>query len=271
MLLLRAGAPESRLSFGDELLSIPIRYDANDTPQLFPFVTVSRKRVGERTWLGLGSAGIIFGRTNGDAGFPLWTVVRESGSVELPPETELVNGVETLAIKCRGKFGDHQLWLDPSSGGLPRRIEVHKRTGNLLNDEQLGSTPASVPPTKDNGKGLPTLNGLRVRTESWVRIDNIQIENQKGTFVITGFDEQGFTRFAGKEADGAGKPGPKIEHRFRVVVDPPEFPKDTFDFAVAIPNGTRVSVGDDRPLEYQGPAETTHEWVDGKIRALIGN
>lgn len=268
----RGGRVREQTLVGDELLKVSIRYDDNDTPRLSPLVVAFRTRIAERTWLGLGSASIIFGRTNGDAGYPLWTVVRESGSVELLPQTEIVNGVETFVIKSRGKFGDHQLWLDPASGGLPRRIEVHKHPGELLNDEQLGTKTTPESPAQPDAKGRVPLRGLPPRNESWVRIDNIQIENQKGIFVITGFDEQGYTTYAGnKKVNSPPKTGPKIEHRLRVVVDPPEFPKDAFDFAVTIPNGTRVSLGDDRPLEFQGVVDSKHEWVDGKIRELAGN
>jgi hypothetical protein len=259
---------------GDEIVRVSLRYDATDDPPRLLGMMAICERVAVRSWLGLGHPAILFGRMPGDAGVPLWTIMRESGSLELLPNTEIIDGFETYIVESRGKFGDHQLWLDPANGGLPRRIEVHKHPGNLLNDEQLGTTTVPNPPVQPDPKRRIQIPVRRPRSESWVRLDNIQIENQKGVFVITGFEEQHRVKFSDDQepkGDDSQKPAFKTEHRFRVVVDLPAYPEDAFKFAVAIPNGMFVSVLDKYPLEYQGPVKIEHEWMDGKIRKRVGD
>src|SRR5580765_7215418 len=105
---------------------------------------------------------------------------------------ETVGGVTTNVLKSRGKFGEHKVWLDPAHGALPRRIEVHKRPGNLLNDEQLGTAgapPKDADPQAESGsRRLPLPENPH--SEYWTRIDKIQIEDQKGVFVITAYEEE---------------------------------------------------------------------------------
>jgi len=261
---------------GDEIVSVSLRYDpVDDKPRLGFFgLTAFRDRIATRTWSHIGCP-ILFGRTVGELGSPLWTVMREAGSLELLPQTEMIDGIETYVLKSRGKFGEHKLWLDPASGALPRRIEVHKLPGDLLNDEQLGTAtaPANAEPQPGTGRQIPR-PVMRPHREYWTRIDKIQIENQKGIFVITGYEDEGRITFVDDKPppDGDAKKtlGMKVEHKFRVDVDPQEFPEDAFKFAVEIPNGTLVSVLDSYPLQYQGPVKTDHEWFDGKIRPRAG-
>jgi hypothetical protein len=198
----------------------------------------------------------------GDAGLPLWSVMRGAASLELLPQTEIVAGVETYVLKSSGKYGEHQLWLDLASGGLPRRIEIHKQAGNLFNDEQLGTSPA--PDTEARPDASRPL-ALPARREYSSRIDKIQIEKREGAFVITGFeDEFSITYATGKVLER------RSEFKAGVVDINPEFPENAFRFDVAIPNGTRVSVVENFPLEYQGRIDSNHEWVDGKIRERVG-
>jgi hypothetical protein len=221
------------------------------------------ERTANRTWLLLGPCRVLFGRMGGDAGLPLWSVMREAASLELLPQTEIVAGVETYVLKSRGKYGEHQLWLDPASGGLPRRIEIHKQAGNLFNDEQLGTSPApdpEAPPDRRRPAPLPA------RREYSSRIDKIQIEQKDGVFVITGFvDEFSVTYATGKKRED------RTEFKVRAVeINPKDFPENAFRFDIVIPNGTSVSVLENFPLEYQGRIDSKHEWVEGKIRERLG-
>src|SRR5262249_41657694 len=158
-------------------------------------------------------------------------------------ETEVIDGIETYVLKSRGKYGEHKVWLDPAHGGLPRRIEIHKLPGNFLDDEQLGTPPALRPG--------------RTQNEDWTLIDKIQIQKQKDVFVMRGYESAVSLVFADvknpREKTTRRPTGPMTELRFRVEVDPREFPADAFRFAVEIPNGTPLLVEDNLPLRYQGP------------------
>ena len=263
------GSRREQTVISDEILKISLQYNsATDPPLLMPIITAIRDKVSSRTWLQIGQPAILFGRIPGDAGYPLWTIMRESGSLKLL-ETERIGDRDTYVLESQNKYGHHKLWLDPAAGSLPRRIEVRKRAGNLLNDEQLGTTTIPKPSAEADPKPLVQLQSRRPHKASWLRIDNIQIENLNGAFTITGFEQQGRITFVGEpedENDGQPKPVNKMELRFRVDIDPRTFPDDAFKFAVAIPNGTMVFVADKSPLEFQGPARPEHEWIDGQVR-----
>jgi len=258
---------------GDDIVLLRLQYNAlDDAPQIVG-VSALLERLATRSWFQIGYPQVIFGRIEGDAGYPLWTVMRESDSLERLPATEIVDGCETHIVRSRGKFGTHRLWLDPASGGLPRRIEVSKQPGDLVNDEQLGTSTAPNPPAEPPTKRRIPVR--RPRSEYWGRIDNIQIENQKGSFVITGFDTHVGTTFVGEtsqKSDADKKPRFNWEraYEFRVVVDPQEFPEDAFRFAIAIPNRTPITVLDSAPLENQRPVNMEHEWMDGKVVKQAG-
>jgi hypothetical protein len=216
------------------------------------------ERTAERTWQFLGRSSLIFGRMQGDAGRPIWTVMAEAGSLELLPQTEMVGGVPTHVLKSKGKYGEHQVWLDPASGGLPRRIEVYKHPGNLLNDEQLGTAPA--PDADVRERSAPA------RREYSRRIDKIQIENKEGVFVVTGYEQE----FSVTYADGKKR---ENRNEFKIEsldIDPAMFPENAFRFDIEVPNGTRAALLENFPLEYQGRIESNHEWVDGKIQKREG-
>jgi len=218
-------------------------------------------RIAQRTWLQLGRYSVLFGRLSGDAGIPIWTIMREAESIDLLPTTEVVDGVETFVLKSRGKYGQHQVWLDPASGGLPRRIEIQKIAGNLFNDEQLGTNSA---PDVEQAAGRRLR--LPARREYSDRIYKICVENKGRLFAITGFDDE----FSITYADGKKQAGKK-EYKVRALdVDPNPIPENALEFDVEIPNGTRVVVYDNFPLEYSGRADINHEWVDGKIEKLAG-
>jgi hypothetical protein len=240
---------------GDEVIHVTQFYSASRSQPSTPIVSCTRgEGIPGRSFPKPGQHSVLFGRLSGDGDNPLWSIMREAGSLELLPETEIVDGVETHVLKSVGRYGEHQLWLDPASGGLPRRIEVRKRPGHLLNSEQLGASPAP-----DFNKPIKTIRGLYREYSS--RIDKIQIENRDGVFVMTGFEsEENSTLSNGKPRVN------KIETKFRVIdIDPKELPENCFRADIEIPNGTRVWV-----TENDQKIATKFEWVDGKIRESAG-
>jgi hypothetical protein len=185
--------------------------------------------------------------------------MREAGSLELLPKTEIVDGVETFVLRSEGKYGEHKVWLDPASGGLPRRIEVNKRPGNLLDDEQLGTVPAPPPGTlvkpRQPGAAPP-------RRECSFRVDKVHIDKKGSAFVITEFE----STMSDVVVDGR-KGEFKNAFKARLFdLDLTDLPPSAFQFDIEIPEGTIVFVvgpGDER-------IDDRYEWVDGKVRERVG-
>src|SRR5262249_15084364 len=123
----REGAIREQTLIGGEVMRESLRYEApDDPPLLMPIIMAVREDIATRRWMQIGPRMVLFGRVSGDGGYPLWTILRESGSLELLPQTEIIDGSETYVVKSQGKFGEHRLWLDLACGGLPRRIEIKK-------------------------------------------------------------------------------------------------------------------------------------------------
>lgn len=242
---------EQSLLVGEEVLFASQRAAAPGFQEGRPHVSCRRgERIADELFSSIGHCSVFFGRMSGDAGYPLWTVMREAGSLELLPKTEIVDGVDTYVLLSKGKYGEHKLWLDPTRGALPRRIEVHKYPGNLLGKEQLGTTPPpTVPPPRRTGSG-PAYQ------ECFCRIEKFEIENKGGAFIVAGFEHFSVnTVSTGKKLESRGQLKPSV-----LEVDP-EFPDNAFRFDIDIPNGTTVWVREANENNFNGK----YRWVDGKI------
>jgi hypothetical protein len=219
-----------------------------------------------RVWNNLGSTRVLFGRLDGDGGLPLWEIMGEDTALELLPETETIAGIETYVLTSRGKYGEHKVWFDPSSGGLPRRIEVQKHNGNLYDDEQLGSRTTQEAGAKPEAKRPRT---SPVHRESAYIIDNIQIEKKAGVFLVTAFDHD-----SGHVSEGGEKqPWRRRSYRLRAIdVDPEPWPEGTFRFDVKIPDGLILAMYENAPLKIDGTTNpaSTYEWRDGRPQRRIG-
>lgn len=228
-----------------------------------PNVSDRREGNDRRLWDRMGPVGLVFGRMDGDGTEPLWKVMSEAATLELEPQTEQINGVETHIVTSRGKYGRHRVWLDPASGTLPRRIEIHKKVGDLWNDEQLGSRRV------EEARGRPKKESPTVlRHEMAVRVDNIQIEKKESAFVTTGFDRS--IEWTIDKRQG-------IYARGELRVDTVEFfpdplPDSVFQFDAKIPNGTLVSVYRKAPITLidGGPADHEEVWIDGRVQRKPG-
>lgn len=251
---------------GDEVIQAQLFNPPPQDVQQRPIVTAFRDAHTHRVWSILRLPRTIFGRLEGDGGLPLWTVMGEDTVLELFPEPEKIGHVETWILKSRGRYGEHKVWFDPANGGLPRRIEVRKQLGDLLNDEQLGSRAPGEPGPTNPERGQP--QPPAARKDVFVQLDNIQIENKSGLFVMTAFDYR--LRYqvikTQKEIER------REELRVRTIdVDPKPGSEDAFQFDIKIPNELRVGIFTNAPLEFgSARADTYEEWIDGKLRKRPG-
>jgi hypothetical protein len=231
--------------------------------------TVKKTQVGTQVltidparihWRMLGGAETLFGRFPGDADQPLWEVMREAATLSLLPDTEEIDGAATYVLKSQGKFGEHTVWIDPARGSLPRRIEIRKELGNLLNSNQLGSRIGLADEKqRQPGRGPPSTQPPDIRAFS-ARIGSIQIENKGGVFVMTAWKVESKTTF------GNGAPGEHRTENSVTVVDfkPEASSKDAFRPGIEIPEKSGVRVQDGLP-------GTEYEWVGGKVQIRGGN
>ncbi len=207
----------------------------------------------EQYWRFLGPAAIVFGRLPGDGGSPVWGIVGDSSTREVLPQTVEIDGAETYVVKSRGQYGEHQLWLDPRRGGLPLRIEIRKQSGNLNDDDQLGSQAA----TGADGSVADAIS---------IRIDNIKLSKQEGVHFIAAFD------YAFTATFPTGNAARVFNHKRAYRISSMDmFSKAVTDarfcFDMQIPNGTRVDVFRNSRLGTGSTAASDSEvWVDGKLQ-----
>lgn len=266
----REGGVRQEMIVGEHLIEVGQMPDGTVRISAFLDPTVVKTvQIGTQTvkrdptrahWNALGGAEVLFGRFPGDDDQPLWDVMREAPTLTLSPDTEDIDSVPTYVLKSVGKFGEHTVWIDRAHGSLPRRIEIRKQLGNLLDGTQLGSRigVADDPPPQPGQRRLPT-QPPDFRAFS-ARIDDIQIENKNGVFMMTAWkSEEKFTFGNGKTG------GRRSEHSVGVVDFKPESSaREAFRPGIEIPDKTRVDVRD-------GLTGAEYEWVGGQIQVRGGN
>ena len=202
---------------------------------------------------------VVFGVTPCDARRPIWKVMREAGTLELLPEERVIDEHPTRVLRSSGPYGRHTLYLDPKFGFLPRRVEVHKQTGHLWNDVQLGveqNPSARVPEAaRARLKARGMLQPNYEISDSSSLITNFQIEEKSGQFVTTAFDY--LQKQTIKTEGRVEEKQEKTEYRGRVFeVNPENWPANAFDNSVDIPDGT--------PVRTPNPGRSL-TWKDGTI------
>jgi hypothetical protein len=154
----------------------------------------------------------------------------------------------TYVVKSHGKFGTHTLWLDPEFGFLPRQIVVNKQGGHLFNEIQLGVEQSQSAP-------LSAAPANYTIEEARDRIDSVQLGERQGHFVITAFDH--LHERTVKHADSTKHRKHRIEYRTQTIdFEQEAWPANAFQFAIDIPNGTRVRSSDQTK---------SYVWRDGMI------
>ncbi|HEY3963198.1 MAG TPA: hypothetical protein VGM05_01490 [Planctomycetaceae bacterium] len=222
-----------------------------------PRLSVYRNDRPEHYWRFLGLSAIVFGRFPGDGGSPIWGVVRDASTRDVLPKAVEIDGAVTYVVKCRGKYGEHQLWIDPKRGGLPLRIEIQKQSGDLNDDEQLGALAA----TNQDG---PTANAISIR------IHNIKLNQREGVHFIAAFD---FELSATYPSENTMRMLDRKQECRVTSMDMFSKPTTdaTFRFDMQIPNGTRVEVFKNSRLGTGSTASGDSEiWIDGKLQKSAG-
>lgn len=151
---------------------------------------------------------LLFGHAAPLRGQPLWRVVRGAETLQLLPEMEEVDGIRTHVLRSVSREGTRTMWLDPSQGCLPRRIEIHHPQNDV---------------------------------DFLYRYDKIRIERKQDLPIIMAFDV--VTKTTG--GDGTET---ETRREFQVKAidfDPAAWPATAFQGSIEIPNGTPVLMRQD--------------------------
>ena len=87
---------------------------------------------------GLGGGVITEGFIFGDDDSRLFTILREN-ELQIRSNMENIDGYKVYVLDSTGKRGKFTVWLDPNANYLPRRIESHKSSSDLLNGRLVSS------------------------------------------------------------------------------------------------------------------------------------
>ncbi|MBX9584337.1 MAG: hypothetical protein K2X87_28900 [Gemmataceae bacterium] len=178
------------------------------------------------------------GRTNTNGFIPLPELIRD-GRVKTEPTP--LNGKPAVLVESAGRWGRLNVWLDPANGYLPVRIAQEKSAGDLIYE---GVPVGSV--TKDE-------DGKPVKLTSWKQEYNISRINKVGAGrMVTEFRHTATNTYADGSTDDLIE---EVSISDIKVVD--RWDKDPFVLSTIVPDGTKVSVWDDQPIQY--------EWRGGKI------
>lgn len=244
-------------------LSVQLSAATPDNPNPRPNVTSYRDEHELRIWNILGNSSLHFGRLPGDGGLPLWQILETASGLKVRPEPEVIDGHTTWIVESSGKYGNHKIWFDPECGGLPRRIEVSKRQGDLYQDEQIGSRPETPREERGSRKSgevrfSPTRRGV------FQRFDNFVLEYEaRDLYVIKAFDVHSQTDY-----DQELRVAQDLKYRVRSFEKHLEkWPSDPIVLDLRIPEGAIVAIFENAPLEYGSMSATRYaEWIDGKVR-----
>lgn len=189
---------------------------------------------GERATQQMHAVAFVFGLLWFDDGLPVWQVLKECESLTLSTDIEEINGISTWVVRGSGKRGDYAVWLDPENGCLPRRLEIERRASQLPKQEADYGT---------------ILKQIQV-------ISDIEITRYAGVPVISGYTSSGTV---------VRENNPKLErkvtyHTTSLDLDP-RFAPDAFALTIPIPDGTRVTVKEARPIRY--------EWRGGRVQKRV--
>lgn len=193
----------------------------------------------------------FFGRIPSDYPQMLWQVMRAANTLTVLPDMESIGDDKTYVVKSRGRFGEHTVWLDPKIGYFPRRILIHRRSGDNRGELQLGVARTPPPSARPGSKRTtPAPRTLNEMIESWT---NTSIEERDGNYVVTAFTRN-YKTISDK--------GDEVEFRFEFRLRDVDFKSENWtesDFlpSAEIPNGTLVFFSD---------LSTKYIWKNGTVQ-----
>jgi hypothetical protein len=174
-------------------------------------------------------------------------------------------GARAICTRERWRVG-FRIIGELQSGGLPRRIQIHKQLGNLYDDNQLGALAgqAGDEPAQfakvGSGKGINSFRQKLDIREFSFRIEKIKLEAKDGAFLMTEWnaDEIMIT------GDARAERQVRTENSVRSLDFPLGNREEVFRFQTQIPNKTQVIVMDGAPGAQD-------EWIDGDVKLRAGN
>jgi len=167
-------------------------------------------------------------------GVTIVAAMRQAPSLRLRDRMELVNGHQTYVLEAQGMEDAYVMWIDPEHGFNPRRIEMIRY---------------------HDGKRDPS------DTKSRLLVDNINIENIDGKYIIMSAD------FEYKREPFEGEVGTmEVDFSLRRtnVNFNPDFSKAIKEFWEGVPEGVPISCIDERRMRG-----VQYEWVNGQVLAKV--
>ena len=161
---------------------------------------------------------------------------------KIETRTEKLGQIDTIELTATGAWGKHILWLDPARNYLPLKVIQEKLPADLIDDEKplrsIVKDPNEKPPA--------------TATKLVQQFDTTKIETVAGRRMVTGFTNKETIDYS----DGTQE---FLTQTVSITgIKPVQvWEKDPFVMTTIIPDGTRVTAQDDKPIQY--------EWRGGKI------
>ena len=192
---------------------------------------------------------LVDGITSGAHNKTFFEVMSEARSLQLRDKMEIVDGHETYVLEAQTKYGKHILWIDPEYGFHPRRMAIHKVTGDYDFDTKLGDPPRPLPPNVS--PAVPWCATVK----SDLIVDNIRIEKIDGRYVPISAEIHDYEKFE----DGQFTEVISMYKR-RDVNFNPDFDALVRNFLEGVPDETKVYV-----YHEQNPRGAEYKWYQGEV------
>lgn len=122
-----------------------------------PYVNEPRERLRSNGGYSLILDGYIFGDNR------LWItdIAEQADSITIRPQSEILDGHETLVLEIDGDYGKHMIWIDPVCGYCARQLVVIKEPGDLWDTTKVGE---ELIPTRTFPRAVLQRHELRVES-----------------------------------------------------------------------------------------------------------
>jgi len=190
---------------------------------------------------------IQYGAVVGDSGRLLPDLLRMCA---LSVRSDSLVGNAVFILEGRGPYGLYKLWLDPSIGYLPRRIEILKEGNDLMGNKAISQI---------TGDG--SLYPASRQKQFSVVVEDFQYQPLGAGFVPTTYSED--AQWIYEDGSQVSVSTAVVLSEFTLLTDSSDKLSDkAFELSMKIPDGTRVDVLDSPNISYL--------WRDGKIEKGVG-